>query len=71
MEHLIAKLDVLEAIYNHQAAILNADADNHLHYFQVDLFIQKIWNETFEIPANSESKYNGFMSHWKIQLVRR
>ena len=28
MESIIDELDVLEAYYNHQAAILNGDADN-------------------------------------------
>jgi len=61
MESIVDELDVLEAYYNHQAAIVNGDAD-HLHYSQEDLFIRRIQNDTFEVDAQSDSQHHGFES---------
>ena len=56
MELLLNELDILEAYYNHQAAILNGDADTMLNQSQEKVFIQRIQNDTFEISSGSHIK---------------
>ena len=67
MECIIDELDVLEAYYNHQAAILNGDADTVLTRSQEDVFIQRIQNDSFEYSSPSLIQTDGsetFRARW-------
>ena len=66
MESILNELDILEAYYNHQAAILNGDADNHAGS-QEDIFIRTIQNDSFNTPPSSVSntdEFVGFRAKW-------
>ena len=68
MELILNELDILEAYYNHQVAILNGDADNHAGSSQEDIFIRTIQNDSFNTPPSSVSnsaEFDGFSAKWK------
>jgi hypothetical protein len=66
MEAILNELDVLEAYYNHQAAIVNGD--NLMGSSQEDVFIRRIQNDTFNTPSSSPvtntTEFDGFQSRW-------
>jgi len=66
MEAILNELDVLEAYYNHQAAIVNGD--NLMGSSQEDVFIRRIQNDTFNTPSSSPvtntTEFDGFRSQW-------
>ena len=71
MESLINELEVLEAYYNHQAAILNGDALSSLNQSQEDVFIQSIQNDTFNTSSPSvcnTTEFDGFSAKWQKLL---
>ena len=63
MEAILNELDVLEAYYNHQAAIVNGDASSNLS--QEDQFLRSIQNSTFDNPSSDvHSTDVTFQSRW-------
>ena len=65
MELLLNELDILEAYYNHQAAILNGDVSTNLS--QEDQFLRSVQNSTFDNPSSdvhSTVVSDTFRSRW-------
>lgn len=68
METLMNKLYVMEAFYNHHAAIVNGDAENNDFHSQEDRFIENMQNDTLHGDSSDVSEiddFGDFTSQWK------